>query len=34
MTFWILIALSFIAGAMTGVLIMCLCAVAKRGDME
>jgi uncharacterized membrane-anchored protein YhcB (DUF1043 family) len=34
MTFWILIALSFIAGAMVGVLIMCLCAVAKRGDRE
>jgi uncharacterized membrane-anchored protein YhcB (DUF1043 family) len=34
MTFWILIALSFFAGAFMGVLIMCLCAVAKRGDRE
>ncbi|MBR2555685.1 MAG: DUF3789 domain-containing protein [Aeriscardovia sp.] len=34
MTFWILIALSFFAGTMTGVLIMCMCAVAKRGDRE
>ena len=34
MTFWVLIALSFIAGAMMGVLMMCLCVVAKRGDRE
>jgi uncharacterized membrane-anchored protein YhcB (DUF1043 family) len=34
MTFWVLIALSFIAGAMMGALMMCLCVVAKRGDKE
>ena len=34
MTFWVLIAVSFIAGAMMGALMMCLCVVAKRGDKE
>ena len=34
MMMWILIGLSFMAGTLTGVLIMCLCAVAKRGDRE
>ena len=34
MTFWVLIAVSFIAGAMMGALMMCLCVVAKRGDRE
>lgn len=34
MTMWVLVALSFIAGAMMGALMMCLCVVAKRGDKE